>query len=89
MVNETGSNVDILLEDGDQAQCTFTNVQSGMLKIVKKSIDGDGIFSFESDVPALGNFDLTTVEGMNMTDIVNVTGIFNVTEIVPNGWFLK
>lgn len=48
----------------------------------------DGTFEFESDTP-LGNFSITTEDGMGMTAKINLTaGIYNVTEIVPDGWSL-
>jgi hypothetical protein len=59
-----------------------------MLQINKTAVGGDGTFSFESNVPLLGDFEIITSSGTGSSAKVNVTGIFNVTEIVPDGWTL-
>jgi hypothetical protein len=83
-------NAIISLSNGDQEICKFTNVKDGTLKIVKESIGDNGTFSFISNVPGMDDFELVTdpVTRMDMIGPVNVTGVFNVTEIVPQGWIL-
>ena len=86
---DDGSPTDMInVSAGEFVTCTFENTADGMLKIVKNTIGGDGTFSYESDVPGLDNFDIITEDGMGMTLKHNVTGIFNVTEIVPDNWTL-
>ena len=87
---DDGSPTDAInVSAGEFVTCTFENTADGMLKIVKNTIGGDDTFSYESDVPGLDNFDITTVAGMGMTMKLNVdAGIFNVTEVVPDKWNL-
>ncbi|MFB5622017.1 MAG: hypothetical protein ACE5Q7_03665, partial [Candidatus Nitrosomaritimum yanchengensis] len=79
---------------GEFVTCTFVNdiipppPEPGMLQINKTAVGGDDTFSFESNVPLLGNFEIITSSGTGSSAKVNVTGIFNVTEIVPEGWTL-
>jgi hypothetical protein len=91
---DDGSPTDAInITAGEFVTCTFVNdiippPPKGMLQIVKTTIGGDGTFDFISDVPELGNFQIITSSGTGITSKVTATGIFNVTEIVPEGWTL-
>jgi hypothetical protein len=60
-----------------------------MLQINKTAVGGDDTFSFVSNATGLESFDIETTSGAGSSAKVNVTGIFNVTEIVPEGWTLN
>ena len=94
-VTELSGNYDPAVQEHDGEQDPLEQFvipepqqEPGTLK-VKKLTDGeDDKFNFLSDVPLLGNFDITTVGGMGMTQQVNASGIFSIDEIVPEGWQL-
>ena len=70
--------------------CTFTNSRdTANVTVTKKTIGGDGEFSFETTVPTLGNFNLTTVGGTKSTPVAVVpTGTYDIKEVVPANWNL-
>ncbi len=88
-----GSALSITMPDDPDVAvvCTFTNTKNTAgLTIVKKTIGGDGTFSFSSVVAPGGGFDLTTVGNTASSDSfpVDVPGTYTVSETVPAGWTL-
>ena len=74
--------------------CTATNtlvkkaLPTGTITIVKKSIGGDGDFTFTGDL--IGSFISLKTQGgqASSNKITKNVGTYNVTEIVPAGWDL-
>lgn len=77
----------ISIAPGENVVCTFANIQRGSLTIVKNTLGGDGVFSFNS--PQLGGFSLTTMGGAGQQVFGNLApGTFSISENVPAGWTL-
>ena len=81
----------------DAALLTGVNVEvvpHATIQVVKNSNVGEGNFSFTSDVPGLGNFDLdTTGDGTESTAVISLDGpqvgqTYNIEEQLPLGWIL-
>src|SRR3989338_4417809 len=74
---------------GQITSCTFNNKLSsnGSIKIIKKTTDGDGTFSFTSN---FGVNSLTTSSGTGIEIIFNLTpgSGYNIKETVPSNWTL-
>ena len=57
-----GSNpASVAVDPGEDVTCTFTNLKLDTIIVVKRAVGGDATFPFASQ--ALGNFNLTTVNG--------------------------
>ena len=89
---DNGSNPDaVLISPGETVTCRFANTKKDTLIIKKQAIGGDGRFSFSSTLPGigLGNFDLTTINGVASRSFANLNpGGYTVVENVPDGWQL-
>ncbi len=91
IVTEGADNVDVDLRAGETVICTFTNTKQGSLTIVKETVDGDGSFSFNTNVPADGTTFVidTTVNDTNILSTTLLPGSYRVSETVPTGWNLS
>ncbi len=85
--------VDILLEPGDSAVCTYVNQQKPRLTIVKNAVDpqdpaDDTSFTFNATglTPA-GQFSLTSGQKQGFTDLM-VNAAFQVEELATPDWTL-
>ncbi len=60
------------------------------IKIVKKTVGGNGTFKFSSPDDEIGEFELTTVGGEASSDVftVEIPDTYTVSEDVPSGWAL-
>ena len=76
--------------EGQSWKCTFVNTaKPGTIKVVKKAVGANGTFSFTSNVPDLGNFDLTTAAGTASTaPVAAAVGTYNIAESSPAPWQL-
>ena len=65
--------------------CTITNIVTGNLKVVKRTVSGDGTFDFTGD---LGSFSITTSGNVGKQEFDNLPAdsIYTVNETVPAGW---
>jgi hypothetical protein len=79
------TSIDLLA--GQTITCTFTNVQRGLIRIVKTAVDGNGLFNFDGAVVSgevitagFANFALDTVGGTAQTDFVVKPGTYTVAE---------
>ena len=83
-----GSNPsNINLAAGEDVTCTFQNTKRDSIVVVKRAAGGDATFDFASQ--SLGNFSLTTVNGLAQRSFDNLAdGVYDLSEIVPAGWSL-
>ena len=71
---------------GDERTCSFTNTKLGTLIIVKETVGGDAIFTFDHPTTT-ATFDLTTVNGRATTTFELPAGTnYDVTEQPLAGW---
>ena len=87
---DCASSGSITLAVGDVKACTITNDDvAPQLKIVKKTVGGDGAFNFTVKGPTLATKTITTSSGTGDTGFFAINaGTYNVTETVPLGWRL-
>lgn len=68
----------------------FANARFGVIKVVKSSLGGNGVFNFTTTggdgLPA--SFNITTTGGTGNQTFVAVAGNYSVSEIIPAGWKL-
>ncbi len=80
--------VEVDLAEGETQICTFVNFQAATLKIVKKTIGGDGTFVFKKkygEFPA--QVSLTTSNGSAQRTLQNVYPMeIEFEETLPSGW---
>ncbi len=85
-----GSSGSVTVNDGDSFVCIVKNKkQTGSIKVIKKSVNGDGNFDFTSSNSNLAGFSLTTSapshEAANGPQTVP-TGAYTITETPVAGW---
>ncbi|MGN6696045.1 MAG: vWA domain-containing protein, partial [Aquihabitans sp.] len=87
---ETVSPGQLTVGEGQSWKCSFVNTaKPGTLTVVKNAVGANGTFSFTSNVPDLGNFDLTTAGGTASTAVVAApVGTYNIAEGSPSPWQL-
>ena len=69
--------------------CTFENVTQDSLVVETRTVGGDGTFAFTSPNPQLGNFTLTTRNGVASRAFTGLAaGVYAISETVPAGWTL-
>ncbi|WP_457666669.1 prealbumin-like fold domain-containing protein [Thiolapillus sp.] len=86
----------LTLAPGDDVTCTFNNTEQALLRIVKESYGGDGVFEFNSDLPGHPTFSILTggSSGSSKPGTGSVSfgaftpGNYVINETVPSGWTL-
>ena len=79
----------ITLAAGETVACTFANEKNDTIIVVKRTVGGDGSFSFTSDIPGASSFTLTTTNNVARTSFtVPPDATYNISESVPAGWDL-
>jgi hypothetical protein len=79
--------VEITLAAGQSAACTYVDTRQGSIKIVKKTLGGDGTFDFGG----ARTFQIVTSGGTGQDSAAFASvapGTYAVTENVPTGWRL-
>lgn len=85
----SNSCVGVQVVAGQTVTCTVVNTKdappaTGRLKVIKKTIGGNGTFAFSGDA---GSFSITTRNGSGSKTISRLDpGSYSVTESVPEGW---
>ncbi len=82
----------IKLDEGENITCTFTNekVDLGSITIVKKTKNGDGVFTFNSSTLNASTFSLQTLNGTAQRVFEGLqTGVYDVSEDIKAGWDLE
>jgi uncharacterized repeat protein (TIGR01451 family) len=89
-VVETVGAGQLTVAEGQNWKCTFVNTaKPGTIKVVKTAVGANGSFSFTSNVPNLGNFNLTTAGGTASTaTTAAAVGTYNIAESSPAPWQL-
>ncbi|WP_426572221.1 DUF7507 domain-containing protein [Aquihabitans sp. McL0605] len=87
---ETISPLQLTVAEGQNWKCSYTNTaKPGSITVVKKSIGADGTFSFTSNVPNLGSFNLTTSGGTTSSSkVTTAVGTYNIAETNSAPWQL-
>lgn len=89
--NNTGAvnGVNVILEEGEQVSCTFNNTKlpTGSITI-SKNVDNDEFADTSFDFTIEGDpFSISESGGSYLADELEA-GIYNITELVPDGWDL-
>lgn len=88
-VTVAGAKATINLPAGGSASCTYTNTKNGSIKIIKKTVNGDGTFKFTTSGTGLSAFSIATSSGSGSKEFTDLApGSYSVTETVPDGWTL-
>ncbi|WP_370374885.1 collagen binding domain-containing protein, partial [Candidatus Chloroploca sp. Khr17] len=77
----------ISLSPGEQVTCTFANTQLDAITVIKRTVGGEGSFTFTSTGLTPSSFSLTTSNGTAQRSFTNLApGTYALTETVPVGW---
>ena len=82
----------IKVDEGENIICTFTNerINLGSITIVKKSKNGDGTFTFNSNTLNANTFILQTLNGTAQRSFEGLqAGVYDVAEELQAGWSLE
>ncbi|MEZ4639024.1 MAG: hypothetical protein R2856_29360, partial [Caldilineaceae bacterium] len=75
----------VSLDAGEDVTCTFRNVKQDTIVVVKRSMGGEGTFSFSS--PQLQGFSLSTSKGRAVRNFSGLQpGSYSITESAAAGW---
>jgi hypothetical protein len=85
---ETVDPDELTVLEGQNWRCTFVNAaDNGTVTVVKHAHGADGTFSFTSNVPGLGDFQLATSSGAATSSTVSVApGTYTLSESDPAPW---
>ena len=83
-----GTASNITVQAGKTTVCTITNTQRASLTAVKKTVNGDGTFSFTTTGTGLSGFSLTTSSGTASKNFSLSPGGYSVKETSQTGWSL-
>ncbi|MGL4648317.1 MAG: prealbumin-like fold domain-containing protein, partial [Caldilineaceae bacterium] len=77
----------IRIPPGGEVTCTFQSVERSSLTVVKRSVGGDGAFTFNSTLPGGASFTLNTTAGAATRPFADIVSTeYAITETVPIGW---
>ena len=87
---ETVTAGSLVVAEGQNWSCKFVNTaKPGTITVVKKTVGANGTFSFTSNIPAWGSFNLTTAGGTASTVAQPApVGTYNIAESSPAPWTL-
>ncbi|MER2531639.1 MAG: IPTL-CTERM sorting domain-containing protein [Candidatus Competibacter sp.] len=75
------------LRAGETVTCVFIDLKQNTIIVEKQTQGGDGAFAFASSNPQIGNFTLTTNNGVASQSFTGLpAGTYNIAETVPAGW---
>lgn len=88
VAGDTDVSVDVAA--GETVICTYTNTKDGSLTIIKDAVGGDGVFSFNHNVPGSASpFVIdTAVDDTNILSVALPPGSYLVSEVAPTDWDL-
>ena len=83
---QVGGLATVVLAAGEHITCTYTDVKLGAIQVDKRTVGGDGTFSFNGPQ----SFQITTTAGAGGPFVLpNLPpGTYTITESVPAGWQL-
>ncbi|MER2624186.1 MAG: CshA/CshB family fibrillar adhesin-related protein, partial [Accumulibacter sp.] len=86
---DDGSNpASVNLAAGEDVTCTFNDTKLNSIIAIKATVGGDDTFPFVSQT--LGNFSLTTVNGLAQSSFNDLpAGTYDLSEMVPASWTLS
>ena len=77
----------ITLAAGETVVCIFANLKQDTIVVEKRTVGGDGSFTFSSDIPGAASFALTTVNGAASRAFDNLpSAIYSISEQPQAGW---